>query len=118
MGLTWRMANLCISPEHAGIMLLRTANSSFILDLLLLSIKLWAVFLAIFLPAALVAEGCFLLDPAAAAVVVGVAGPLVLDVAPAVALAPAAEASAVLSLRGFICMILRFRVGGGGRAKS
>jgi hypothetical protein len=48
-------------------MLLRTANSSFIFDLLRRSIKLWAVFLAIFLPAALVAEGCFLLVPAAPA---------------------------------------------------
>lgn len=32
--------------------------------------RLWAVFLAIFLPAALVAEGCFLLVPAVVVVVV------------------------------------------------
>jgi hypothetical protein len=59
---TWRMANLCISPVHAGIIPFSTANSSFILDRLLRSIKLWAVFLAIFRPAALVAEGCFFFD--------------------------------------------------------
>lgn len=55
------MASLCISPVHAGIMLLSRENSSFILLLRLLSIRLCAVFLAIFLPAALVALGCFFL---------------------------------------------------------
>lgn len=61
--LTWRMASLCISPVHAGIRPFRTANSSFIFDRRRRSIKLWAVFRAIFRPAALVAEGCFFLDP-------------------------------------------------------
>ncbi len=64
-GLTCRMASLCISPVQAGIMPFSTANSSFILDLLRLSMRLWAVLLAIFLPAALVADGCFLLLPRA-----------------------------------------------------
>ena len=54
------MASLCISwPVHAGIMPFRVANSSFILDLRLRSITLCAVFLAIFLPAALVELGGF-----------------------------------------------------------
>lgn len=50
---------MCISPVQAGIMSFRTPNSSFILDLLLRSIKLCAVFLAILRPATLVEEGCF-----------------------------------------------------------
>ena len=37
----------------------KTANSSFILDLRRRSIRLCAVFLAIFRPAALEADGCF-----------------------------------------------------------
>jgi hypothetical protein len=56
------MASLCISPVHAGIMLFSRANSSFILLRLRLSIRLWAVFRAIFRPAALVALGCFFFD--------------------------------------------------------
>lgn len=47
-------------PRHAGTRFFRTPNSSFIFDLRLLSITECAVFLAIFLPAALVALGCFL----------------------------------------------------------
>ena len=43
----------------------KVANSSFIFDLLLRSITLWAVFLAIFLPAALVEVGCFFVVAAA-----------------------------------------------------
>jgi hypothetical protein len=95
---------------HAGIKLLRTANSSFIFDRLRRSIKLCAVFLAIFLPAALVADGCFLLVPATAVVEVAAAEPL------EVPFEPAAAAAGVGSSRGFIWMILRERVGGGGRA--
>ena len=53
------MASLCISPVQAGTMSFSTANSSFILDLRRLSIRLWAVFLAALRPAALVAEACF-----------------------------------------------------------
>jgi len=65
------MASLCIScPLHAGIMSLSTPNSSFILDLLLRSIRLCAVFLAILRPAAVALPACFLLVPLAAAVVV------------------------------------------------
>lgn len=49
------MASLCIStPVQAGIIPFSTPNSSFILNLLRRSIKLWAVFLAIFLPTAVV----------------------------------------------------------------
>lgn len=106
---TCKIANLCISPVHAGIKLLRTANSSFIFDLRRRSIRLWAVFLAIFLPAALVADGCFLLVPATAAV------PEVL-LEPAFELEAEAPAPAPVSSRGCIWMIFRERVGGGGRA--
>lgn len=57
------MASLCIScPVQAGIISLRVPNSSFILDRLRRSIRLWAVLRAIFRPAALVALGCFFLD--------------------------------------------------------
>jgi hypothetical protein len=88
---------------------LRTANSSFIFDLRRRSNRLWAVFLAIFLPAALVEDGCFRLVPPAAAV----------DPDPALPLAAAFEFEAGISglgsSRGFIWMIFRERVGGGGR---
>lgn len=86
------------------------ANSSFIFDLLLLSITLCAVFLAIFLPATLVELGCFL--------------PFVFD--PDVAFLFEAfgpdcevglEVSSVCCGFGFICMMVRDRVGGGGRVK-
>lgn len=93
-----------------------TANSSFILDRRRRSIKLCAVFRAIFLPAALVADGGFFdLGPAAAAVVA--AGPALFElVAAAAALVPVDAAGAgAASSRGFICMIFRDRVGGGGR---
>lgn len=66
-----RMASLCISPVQAGIKLFSTANSSFIFERRRRSMRLCAVFLAIFLPAALVADGCFLLlAPVAGAVAV------------------------------------------------
>jgi len=45
---------------QAGIMLFKTPNSSFIFDLRRRSIKLYTIFRAIFRPAALVVEGCFL----------------------------------------------------------
>jgi len=111
--LTCKMANLCISPLHAGIISLSTANSSFILDRRLRSIRLCAVFLAIFLPAALVADGGFFLGPAAAVV----AGPALFEfVVAATALVPVGAAGAgAASSRGFIWMIFRDRVGGGGR---
>lgn len=65
---TCRIASLCIScPWQAGIISFRVENSSFIFDLRRRSIKLCAVFLAIFRPAALVALGCFFLEPAGAA---------------------------------------------------
>lgn len=83
--LTCKMANLCISPVQAGIMPLSTANSSFILLRLRRSMRLCAVFLAIFRPAALVALGCFFLP--AAVVVAG----------PAALLALAAAAVALLA---------------------
>ena len=64
--LTDRIASLCIScPLHAGIMSLRTPNSSFIFDRRLLSIKLCAVLRAIFRPAAVVLPPfCFRFPPA------------------------------------------------------
>lgn len=71
------------------------------------------------------AEGCFFLDDEAglaaavgvvvAVVAVGVAAPLV--VAAKDAFAAAAGSGAVSSVRGFIWMILRDLVGGGGKAK-
>lgn len=111
-------------------MLLRTANSSLILLRRLLSIRLWAVFLAILRPAALVALVCFFFPPWAP-----LASPTVLLLlvaavfaVPADPLAPAlpeslesladedsTEASCV---RGFIWMIFLDLVGGGGRAKE
>jgi hypothetical protein len=91
--LTCRIASLCISPVHAGIKPLRTANSSFIFDLRRRSMRLWAVFLAIFLP---------------------------VEPVPVVLLGAVFEfdagVSGLGSSRGFIWMILRERVGGGGRA--
>lgn len=100
-------------------MLLRRANSSFILDLLLLSIKLCAVFLAIFLPAAL----CFFLAPLVVAVGVVDTGFVVVDAGSepdlptAESLGFGASGWAAATSRGFIWMILRDLVGGGGRAK-
>lgn len=96
-------------------MLFNTLNSSFIFDLRRRSMRLWAVFLAIFLPAALVADGCFFFDPPAGDCVA--AEP---PVAAAFALpGPFAVLGAVMSFpsweRGFTWMIFRDRVGGGGR---
>ena len=95
----------------------KTANSSFILERLRLSIKLCAVFRAIFRPAALVAEGCFLLFVA----VVARAGDEAIAAALPLAepLEPVACSSCGSSCaRGFICMIFLDLVGGGGRAKD
>ena len=112
---TWRIASLCIScPWHAGTRVFNTPNSSFIFDLLLLSITECAVFRAIFLPAALVALGCFFVGTAAAdwatldprrAALFGFGVSEVVD------------SSTPFDL-GFIWMIFRERVGGGGREKS
>jgi hypothetical protein len=86
---------LCIStPSQAGIISFRTPNSSFILLRLLRSMMLCAVFLAIFRPAALVAEGCFLF-----ALAVGLGG---------------VDSEDEELDFGFICMIFRARLGGGG----
>lgn len=117
MVLTWSIASLCISPVHAGIMLLRRANSSFILDLLLLSIRLCAVFLAIFLPAGV----CFFLAPPVVAVGVADDAFVVVDSWPVPvveSLEFGASGGAATTSRGFIWMILRDLVGGGGSAKS
>lgn len=129
---TCRIASLCISPVQAGIMLFSTANSSFILDLRRRSIKLWAVFLAILRPATLVADGCFFLDEqeasletGTAAAAGGAAGAAVdfrlAVVGPPFPAGPAAASSGGLRascVRGFIWMILRDRVGGGGSANE
>lgn len=62
--ITWRIVSLCMSPElQAGTMLLSVANSSFILLLLRLSMRLCAVFLAILRPAALDELGALRLVP-------------------------------------------------------
>jgi hypothetical protein len=82
-------------------MFFSTANSSFILLLLRRSMRLCAVFLAIFRPAALVAEGGFLF-PAGADLVAWLVG----------------EKSAAGGAEGFICMIFLVRVGGGGSANG
>lgn len=92
-------------------MSLSTPNSSFILDRLRRSIRLCAVFLAILRPAAVVpAVADFLLLPAFAA-------DLVSPVDTAFDTSAAEGASCAQPL-GFICMILRDLVGGGGSAKS
>lgn len=107
---------------------LSTANSSFIFDRLRRSIRLCAVLRACFRPAVLDAEACFFFEPAAPAgsnvAVVASAVFEVVAVAAAAALAAASlEAAAFSALltscpRGFIWIILRVRVGGGGRAKA
>lgn len=105
------MASLCISwPLQAGIMFFSVANSSFILDLRLRSIRLCAVFLAIFLPAALVALGCFFLELAGAA-------PLAAALPDSLVLFAGSAGRSCDCTLGFIWMILRVRVGGGGRSK-
>jgi hypothetical protein len=136
------MASLCISPVHAGIMLLSSANSSFILLRRRRSIRLWAVLRAIFLPAALVALGCFFLveeeeeeegsplplaeeeaapvpapGPASAAVLAAAALPVARPDSLVVDAAEWAPAAVLCWVRGFIWIIFLDRVGGGGRAK-
>jgi len=69
-----KIANLCISPVQAGIMLFNTLNLSFIFDLQWRPIKVCTVLQAIFLSAVLVVEGCFFLFDVFAAHLV--AGPL------------------------------------------
>lgn len=94
----------------------KTPNSSFIFDLRLRSMTEWAVFLAIFFPAALVELGCFL--PVTFAVMddpVVPFLPLPLEVGRAAGMA--LGSSAVFDF-GFIWIILRERVGGGGKEKS
>lgn len=87
-------------------MSLSTPNSSFIFDLLLRSIKLCAVFLAIFRPATLVEEGAFFFEVAEA---------FAFDFGDS---SMASSGSSAACPLGFICMIFRDRVGGGGRAKA
>lgn len=91
-----------------------TANSSFIFDLRRLSIRLCAVFLAIFLPAALVAEGCFFF-PEAVPVDACPAALLPPDaLAPELAFSAGLSSSSSSSFLGFIWMIFLDLVGGGG----
>jgi hypothetical protein len=104
--LTCKIANLCISPVQAGIISFKTPNSSFILDLRRRSIRLWAVFLAIFRPAALVEEGCFFFGVVAA------------GLPPVLAFWADVSIVSLVSPRGFICIIFRERVGGGGNANE
>lgn len=112
------MASLCIScPWQAGTRVFNTPNSSFIFDRRLRSITECAVFRAIFFPAALVALGCFFGVTAAAAAVAALvprrAEPLAMDFGVGGAVGSSGSFS-----RGFIWMIFRERVGGGGREKS
>lgn len=101
-------------PRHAGIMSFKVANSSFILDLRRRSIRLCAVFRAIFRPAALVALGCFFLEAAGDALLAEFLLVESLDDDLAAVEAGLGEDWVL----GFIWMILRVRVGGGGRSKS
>jgi len=91
---------------------LSTANSSFIFDLRRRSITLCAVFLAIFLPAALVELGCFL--PAAFDDALVCFFPDTFGDSEWVA----DGSEDFCCWTGFICIIFRERVGGGGREKS
>jgi hypothetical protein len=110
---TWRIASLCIScPVHAGIMSFNVPNSSFILDRLRRSIRLCAVLRAVLRPAALVALGCFLFE---VGVGLGVGSSEVLDGCLPLFLALRDLGADVF---GFIWIILRARVGGGGKLKS
>lgn len=70
----------------------KTVNSSFILDLRRLSIRLCAVFLAIFRPAALVADGCFFFDGAASLAVGAAAAVLLPPVFPLMVVVAGASA--------------------------
>lgn len=107
-------------------MSLSTANSSFILDRRRLSIRLCAVFRAIFLPAALVADGCFFFVAASLDVEAAALAPapeaVFVEEEPVPESEGAAAADSVCSSwfegRGFIWMIFRERVGGGGSAKG
>ena len=88
----------------------KTPNSSFIFDRRRRSMREWAVLRAIFLPATLVELGCFLL----ADVVVGYTTPFL-----STFLEFGGEVEGcVLTGPGFIWMILRDLVGGGGSEKS
>ncbi len=119
--LTCRIASLCIScPLHAGIMSFSTPNSSFIFDRRRRSIKLCAVLRAILRPAAVAPVlFCFLFPPAWLAVlgVLPTAGGEVIAFCAGAGKACCCCAPLLLSF-GFIWMILRDRVGGGGSAKS
>jgi len=108
---------------------LSTANSSFILLRRRRSIRLCAVFLAIFRPAALVALGCFFFDlssvtasPVGTAEAFELAAGVVVFAAvllfPVVFAFSLLELSPLPSCRGFIWIIFRDRVGGGGRANE
>ena len=99
---------------QAGIMAFKVPNSSFIFDLRLLSITLWAVFLAIFLPATLVELGCFF--PAVAVALEDDDGFLSEPFEPCCAgvLVDCSEDCGF----GFICMMVRDLVGGGGKEKA
>ena len=114
---TDKMASLCISWSlQAGIMSFKTANSSFIFDLRLRSMTLWAVFRAIFFPAALVELGCFLPD---VPFVTGAAtAPFLLLVRLGTFDCGATACGCSFCCdAGSIWIILRERVGGGGSSK-
>ena len=99
---------------QAGIMAFKVPNSSFIFDLRLLSITLWAVFLAIFLPATLVELGCFF--PAVAVALEDDDGFLSEPFEPC-CVGVLVDCSEDCGF-GFICMMVRDLVGGGGKEKA
>lgn len=101
-------------PLQAGIMSRMTEYSSFIFDLRLRSIKLCAVFLALFLPAAVVdavlpvaAPACFFRPPAAA----------LIDLCEPVSCNSRRPREAEAGPSGLIWIIRRDLVGGGGSTK-
>lgn len=110
-------------------MFLSTANSSFIFDLRRRSIKLCAVFLAILRPATLVVDGCFFLEEEASLEAVAATGTAAAAAAADFLLlaavdpfpGPATSGSVgflTSCVRGFIWIIFRDRVGGGGSANE
>ena len=95
----------------------KTANSSFIFDLRLRSMTLWAVFRAIFFPAALVELGCFLPDVPFVAGAATAPFLLLARLGTFVCSANACDCSFDCCDAGSIWIIRRERVGGGGSSK-
>ena len=115
--LACNIASLCIStPWHAGIILFNTANSSFILNLLLRSINECAVFRAVLRVAAVGFVGCTACCGAVAVAATTVAffrpPPFVFPFV--IAVAVVFDSATIASGFGFICIIFLDLPGGGG----